>query len=245
MRSRHLIRISAVAGACAAAMALGGLQLADASSSAPAAKTARSSVWCFKYDADDTPQCLGQGPRGKAGLRGVRGRKGVTGGSGKKGPVGPRGATGPKGAVGIQGIQGVVGNPGAFTSGGSDPGGQMVTITGTSATYHQTTSPGGTGTEIEPPVTARCPVGGPTPEAYDGGVTISLSGTHTASDVVSLESSYPGIYVSSTEVDPLPIGSAPGGVSPEPANAYEAVPVVTIMGASDSAVATAYVVCGP
>jgi hypothetical protein len=162
---------------------------------------------------------------------------------GAKGPVGaigPIGAQGPTGQQGAQGIVGVQGAPGAFTAGGATPGGHTVLVLGSRDFLPSNGQL--TGTEVQPPVVARCQVGGPDPEAYDGGVTVSTSGT---SDVVTLESSFPGIFVSPTEVDPLPAGATPGAISPQPANAYEAVAVITRLDNTDTVTVQAYVVCGP
>jgi hypothetical protein len=104
-----------------------------------------------------------------------------------------------------------------------------------------------TGTELTPSV-ARCPTSGPDQEAYDGGVTVitkNPSAPGPTGDVVGLESSFPGLYAGPTEVDPLPLGAAPGAVSSMSGNAYEAQAVVTNMHSLDQVTVQAYVVCGP
>jgi hypothetical protein len=107
-----------------------------------------------------------------------------------------------------------------------------------------------TGIELTPSV-ARCPTSGPDQEAFDGGATVvTMDPSNTqdptdTSDVVGLESSYPGLYVSQTEVDPLPLGTAPGTVSQEPANAYEVQAVIQNMTSGDTLTVQSYVVCGP
>ena len=100
-----------------------------------------------------------------------------------------------------------------------------------------------TGTEMTPSV-AKCPIGHP--EAYGGGAQVLKSGAQATADVVTLESNFPGVYVSSTEVDPLPSAGAPAGsVSNQPANAYEAQAVITQLNTNDQVTVQAYVVCGP
>lgn len=248
MKLRHLKAIIAAGTACAAGAAVGGVTLAQASSSHAAA--ARGKTLCVKYDADDPrAACFGLGPRGFRGDRGRRGRvgkpgatgaTGVIGSTGPLGPTGPTGPTGQKGATGDQGIQGIVGNTGAFGNGSGGFTGHTVLVLGSRDFLPSNGQL--TGTEIQPPVVARCPVGGQNTEAYDGGVTVTPSG---ANDVVTLESSFPGIFVSPTEVDPLPSGSTPGAVSAQPANAYEAEPVITRLDTNDTVTVQAYVVCGP
>ncbi|MGH2914886.1 MAG: hypothetical protein ACRDMX_07850 [Solirubrobacteraceae bacterium] len=261
MRFRKLIRIGAPLAAClAAAAAFAGFALAAAGTHAVAVKTkaVRHGLLCVRYDTDDQPKCLRDGPRGRSGPRGrtgprgYRGHRGPTGATGATGavgatgPIGAVGATGAQGsqgARGIQGIQGIQGAPGTFAIGGAAPGGKEVEVLGTKVqpiTFTSSTAPG-TGTEL-PPSAARCPVFGPDQEAYDGGLIVS---TTTTNDVVGIESAFPGLYQGSNEVDPLPKGSPPGAISAEPANGYEAQPVVFEMQAGDSVSYQAYVVCGP
>jgi hypothetical protein len=248
--ARHLKGIIAAGAVCAAGATMGGLALAQASSRPAAA--ARSHQLCVTYDNDDTSAaCFGLGPRGFRGKRGIRGRNGPTGATGATGPVGlkgpmglqgPIGDTGQEGTDGDQGIQGVQGATGAFGDGSGGYTGHTVVVLGQKDFLPSSGGPM-TGTDIQPPVVARCPPGDTQhPEAYDGGVTVNTSGTH---DVVTLESSFPGIYVSTTEVDPLPTGSKPGAVSSQSANAYEAQPVITRLDTSDTVTVQAYVVCGP
>lgn len=251
MSSNRLIRIAALVGACLCATAFAGLPWADASSHAPAAAKQPRKV-CLQYDADDQPpQCLGRGPRGRRGpqgLRGPTGPRGATGTLGLTGPVGAVGAQGPTGLQGIQGVQGIQGPPGAFAAGGSNPGGHTVVVLGTKIGPSPFPSGPATGTELTPSV-ARCPVSGPDREAYDGGATITTSNPSNpgqpTGDVVGLESSFPGLYAGLSQVDPLPLGSHPGAVSTEAANAYEVQAVITHMNSGDNVTVQSYVVCGP
>jgi Collagen triple helix repeat (20 copies) len=255
MRSKQsLTRITALVAACLAATAFAGLPWADASSHPVAATASQRGTLCVRFDADDQPGCLGLGPRGQHGLRGARGATGLRGATGPigrlgaVGAVGPTGATGPRGAQGIQGIQGVQGPPGAFAAGGSSPGGNTVVQLGSKIGPIPFPNGPATGTELTPSV-AHCPVSGPDREAYDGGVTITTSNPNNpgqpTGDVVGLESSYPGLYAGQTQVDPLPLGSHPGGVSSQAANAYEAQAVISEMHSGDNVTVQAYVVCGP
>jgi Collagen triple helix repeat (20 copies) len=267
MRSKRLMRFVTPLGACLAVAAFAGLSLAQASSKPKANGASHSGRLCLRYDSDDTPQCLTRvGPRGKQGQRGLTGR------SGPQGVVGPVGATGPVGAVGlqgptgaqgiqgIQGIQGVQGGPGVFAPGGYDPGcwppagspspslpcGQVVTVIGTQITASFPSGPA-TGTEL-PPSVARCPNSGVDREAFDGGAIITTKNQQnqtSTGDVVGLESSFPGLYVGQTEVDPLPIGAQPGALSIQAANAYEAQAVISEVQSGDNVTVQAYVICGP
>ncbi|HET8980298.1 MAG TPA: hypothetical protein VFN55_14375, partial [Solirubrobacteraceae bacterium] len=83
-----------------------------------------------------------------------------------------------------------------------------------------------------------------TPEAYGGGGFINRTGTNSTSDVVTLMSSYPGLYQSSSHVTPIPSGNG-GQQSTQPANAYEADAVITNYNAGDTITVQSYVVCGP
>lgn len=264
MSSNRLIRIATPLGVCLAVAVLAGVSLAQAGSrdkshATKARATASSGRLCLRYDADDTPQCLTKfGPRGKQGLRGPTGRRGplgVVGPVGAAGPVGvvgARGATGAQGIQGIQGIQGLTGSPGVFCqisqcgANGYDPGGSTVAVVGTQITASFPSGPA-TGTEL-PPSVARCASSGVDREAYDGGaiiITKNSLGQPSTSDVVGLESSFPGLYVSQTEVDPLPIGAQAGAVSIQAANAYEAQAVISDMQSGDNVSVQAYVICGP
>jgi hypothetical protein len=252
MRFNQLIRIASFGAACLIVATVAGLSWAQARSK----PTAPSGRQCLRYDTDDTPQCLTRiGPRGAAGARGDTGRQGPQGAVGPIGLLGPVGAlgaqgpTGAQGAQGIQGVQGAQGGAGVFLSpGGFDPGGQVVTVIGTQI---QAAFPSGpaTGTEL-PPSVARCPNSGIDRQAFDGGAIITTSdpnhpGQPTNDDVVGLESSFPGLYVSQTEVDPLPIGAKAGARSIQAANAYEALAVVSNMHSGDNVTVQAYVLCGP
>lgn len=250
-----LNRIAGVVGALVALAAFAGLAWATTTTSAGSAKHSAHGqhLLCVRLDSDDTPQCLRQGPRGYRGRRGYRGHRGArgpvgfTGITGLTGPVGAQGDTGAQGAQGIQGIQGVQGiqgPPGAFATGGSDAGGNMIEVLGSKiGPITENNGNPGPGTVIQPASVARCPTSGPDQEAYDGGAIITVS--NTSYDVVGLQSSYPGLYVGPTEVDPLPAGAPPGGVSQESANAYEAQAVVTQMANGDTVTFQSYVVCGP
>jgi hypothetical protein len=238
MRTTHLVRLAAIgAGLLAGAVLIGGPQGAVAGQ--PAAK-----LQCIRFDADDPAVCgilrRGHpGPRGERGPRGQRGNKGRIGAIGVLGPIGPIGLTGPQGPPGETGSVGVQGPPGAFEGGG--PTAHTVLVTGSKIGPIFSSSGPMTGTELTPSV-ARCPIAGPATEAYDGGVTIVTTG---AADVVSLQSSFPGIYVNQTEVDPLPVGAEPGAVSTQAANAYEAQAVITQLNTGDQVTVQAYVICGP
>jgi hypothetical protein len=259
MSSNRLIRIGTLAGACLLVAALAGLSWADAGSRPRAVGASAHGRLCVRYDIDDTPQCLTAfGPRGQQGQRGATGRRGPqgvvgpVGATGPLGAVGARGATGAQGIQGIQGIQGPTGSLGVFCqtpqcpANGYDPGGSTVAVLGTQITASFPNGPD-TGTEL-PPSVARCPTSGVDREAYDGGAIIltknSMNQT-TEDDVVGLESSFPGLYVSQTEVDPLPIGAQAGAVSIQAANAYEAQAVVSEMQSGDNVSVQAYVICGP
>jgi len=267
MRSKRLIRFATPFGACLAVAAFAGLSLAQASSEPKAHGVSHSRRLCLRYDSDDTPQCLTRvGPRGAQGRRGLTGRRGpqgVVGPVGATGPVGAvglQGATGPQGIQGIQGVQGNQGGPGVFAPGGYDPGcwplpptpapsppcGQVVTVIGTQITASFPSGPA-TGTEL-PPSVARCPNSGVDREAFDGGAIITTKNQQnqpSTGDVVGLESSFPGLYVGQTEVDPLPIGAQAGALSIQAANAYEAQAVISEMQSGDNVTVQAYVICGP
>jgi len=55
----------------------------------------------------------------------------------------------------------------------------------------------------------------------------------------------PGNYVGQTEVAPLPAGSTPGQASTQPADAYEAIAIITKLSNGDNVTLQAYAVCGP
>lgn len=265
MGSKRLIRIAALVAACVAGTAFAGISwAASASSPAPKAKH-RPGVECIRYDTDDTPKCIGSGPRGKpgqtgrtgkAGRNGARGHGGLTGPVGAvgapgpigaQGPTGAQGAQGAQGARGIQGIQGIKGPPGAFDPDGSDSGGHTVVVLGSKIGPIPFPNGPATGTELTPSV-ARCPISGADREAYDGGAIITTKDQNqnlTTDDVVGLESSFPGVYAGQSEVDPLPLGAHPGAVSAQAANAYEAQAVISDVKSNHNVTVQAYVVCGP
>ena len=253
MTSTRLFRIAASLGASLAVAALAGLSWADAGSRPATAAASSHRRLCVRYDSDDTPQCLTRiGPPGRRGQRGLTGRRGPqgpvgpVGATGPVGAIGARGATGAQGIQGIQGIQGPTGSPGVFDATGYDPGGSTVAVLGTQITASFPSGPD-TGTEL-PPSVARCPNSGVDREAYDGGAIINTKNQMnqpSSGDVVGLESSFPGLYVSQTEVDPLPIGAQAGAVSIQAANAYEAQAVISEMQSGDNVSVQAYVICGP
>lgn len=257
MSARHLIRIGGLIAASLATVAFAGLPWADASSKPRFVSGRVHGKYCTQYDADDAVACLPYGPRGKTGRQGARGARGPIGLVGVVGVIGPVGALGPQGLQGPQGPvgpTGPTGPSGAFVQAspgipaGSDSGGNTIVVVGKMI---GPIFPNGqvTGTEINPPAVARCPTSGPDQSAYDGGALVSTSNPanpgQLTGDVVGLESSYPGLFVSQSQVDPLPLGSAPGGVSNVSANAYEAQAVITEMNPGDSVSVQAYVVCGP
>jgi len=270
MRSKkHLIRIATSVGVCLAAVAFAGLPwaLASSHSDGDAVLAAAGHKACsgknrveIRYDTDDTPGCVtrnigAQGFQGHTGHRGNTGKTGKTGPIGPQGvvgltgPIGPTGAIGATGATGDTGPTGPTGASGAIVtsspgvSGGSDPGGSTAVVLGTTVGPLPFPQGPATGTELTPSV-ARCPTSGPDQQAFDGGAIVSPS--DTANDVVGIEQAFPGLYVNQTEVDPLPLPSAtPGGVSQEPANAYEVVAVIGSVTSKSSITITSYVVCGP
>jgi len=144
------------------------------------------------------------------------------------GQTGPAGATGPTGNNGATGASGPQGAPGPTTV---VAGSKIGPFTSTNGTYF--------GTELTPSV-AECPAG---TEAYGGGAIITKAGPNTTGDVVSIEDSFPGKYISQTEVDPLV--TTPGTSSTQPANAYEAIMIISSLANGDNVTLQAYAVCGP
>lgn len=252
---KRLIRIVLLTGLCLSAT--GFAAWAATSPGAHSSNKHKQKEACLRYDADDTPFCMPYGPQGKQGARGARG---VTGFQGALGAVGPVGIKGPQGIVGQKGIQGIQGVVGATGPSGPDgafvhPNGSGInnTIQVLGSKIGPIPFPSGpsTGTELTPSV-ARCPTSGPDQEAYDGGATIITTNPNNTQtpvpptdDVVGLETSFPGLYAGPTEVDPLPLGGAPGQLSQMSANAYEAQAVVTDMHSNDNVTVQAYVICGP
>jgi hypothetical protein len=245
MKAKHLIRAAVIGAACLAAVALSGLPWASAKpSAATASDTGKTHLQCVHFDVDDQPVCgiLRQGLRGPRGLTGKIGPIGpigpigATGAQGQQGPVGP---IGPQGIQGPQGVQGIQGAPG-----------HTVVVAGTKITENAPAGGEPLGTELTPTV-AQCPAnpapGNPqaTPEAYGGGVLIQKSGPEEGGDVVTIANHFLGQYVSPTEVDPLPAGTAPGTVSSGGADAYEGQAVVTELAGNDQVTVQSYVVCGP
>ena len=256
---RRLIPIPLLALLCLAATGFG----AWAATGAGGHPASTQKKFCARYDSDDHAYCMPYGPQGKTGAQGPQGFVGHQGAVGPVGVVGVVGAVGAVGPQGVQGIRGVVGQTGptgadgAFVSpsgsdpGGADPGGNTVVVLGSKIGPIPFPTGPGTGTELTPSV-ARCPTSGPDKEAYDGGATIITANPNSTvtpapptGDVVGLESSFTGLYAGPTEVDPLPLGAAPGDISQQSANAYEAQAVVTKMNSNDNVTVQAYVVCGP
>ncbi len=184
--------------------------------------------------------------RGERGPKGRRGPQGNTGPQGDMGATGPLGATGPQGpkgdtgATGAMGPQGPKGDPGATGATGPQgapgpttvvAGSKIGPFTSTNGTYF--------GTELTPSV-AKCPAA---TEAYGGGAMITKAGPNTTGDVVSIEDSFPGNYISSTEVDPSV--TTPGQSSTQPADAYEAILIISKLSNGDNVTLQAYAVCGP
>jgi hypothetical protein len=243
--------------------ALAGLPGASAKTARIAAVDAgKPLINCLRFDVDDKLVCgiLKVGPRGPKGARGPFGPIGPQGIPGPLGPVGPQGVQGPPGPTGATGAQGAVGPRGpigptgqtgatgqqgarGFTGPQGPQGtpGPTVVVQGNQRIFTQSPSaPSSTGTEFYS--IASCPTSGDT-QAYGGGGVIQKSGSNAGSDVVVLESSYPGVFHGSGEVNPFVASSNPSqGVSD---NAYEAKAVVSQLTPGDSFSLQAYVVCGP
>lgn len=257
MRLKHLIGLMATG--CALTALLPSVAQAAGDPRATAAWEYKWHRECVRFDLTDPLVCnvLLHGPRGARGLPGlpgplggagtggtdgVDGRDGATGPVGENGPVGPvgpRGATGAKGVAGGQGIQGPVGANGAYGADGT--GGNLELVVGTKIGPIFSASGPMTGTELTPSV-ARCRVGSRNREAYDGGVKVITTGT---GNVVNVESSYPGLYINQTQVDPLPGGAPAGAVSDQAANAYLAQVVIGDLKTNNQVTIQAYVLCGP
>ena len=246
---KRLIRIGLLTLACLAAT--GFAAWASAGNFGGKGPYKKNGKLCVRYDADDTPYCFSYGPHGKRGPQGRVGRRGQVGLVDPVGIKGIQGAVGPRGAQGVQGVigpTGPTGPDGAFVSpGGSNPGANTIVVLGSRIGPIPISPAPGRGTILTPSV-AQCPPAGPDTEAYDGGAIITTdnsSNQPTTNDVVGLGSSFTGVDNGPTEVDPLPAGAAPGAVSTEPANAYEAQAVVTKMNQNDTVTYQSYVVCGP
>ncbi len=271
LSKKHLIRITASAGTCLAAVAFTGLPWADASSHSPSAVAVADASHkkpCagknrveIRDDTDDVPRCVTR-LVGKQGFRGHTGHRGKTGNTGKTGPIGPQGAVGPTGPIGPTGAigftgatgptgpTGPTGASGAFVtgstgptgvSGGSDPGGNTVVALGSKTSLTIQNGPS-TGLELQPSV-ADCPTAGPDQQALDGGAYVTVSDpTH---DVVWIQSAYPG-HANGSEVDTLPVlNPAPGAVSLQPADAYEVIAVIETVTSGSQVTVQSYVDCGP
>lgn len=249
MNYKGLTRIAALAVVGVAAAALAGLPWADARPAATAAaETGTNHLRCVHFDVDDQPVCGVERPgprglRGAPGPAGPTGLSGATGPTGAQGPQGPVGPAGPAGAQGGQGDQGAQGDQGVQgVQGLQGAPGHTVVVAGTKVTEVAPAAGDPTGTEITPTV-AQCPATGD-PEAYGGGVQIQKSGTESGGDVVTVDQHYLGTF-DNGRVDALPAGTAPGTVSTQAANAYEAEAVVTELAGGDTATVQSFVVCGP
>jgi hypothetical protein len=246
--------------------ALAGLPAASAKSAhTAAADTGKSLINCLRFDIDDQLVCgiLKVGPRGPKGARGPFGPIGPIGPQGVPGPlgpVGPQGVQGPPGPTGAKGDTGATGHPGQ--TGGQGPVGPIgpqgargftgpqgpqgtpgatVVVQGNQRIFTQSQSaPSSTGQEFFS--IARCPSSGDT-AAYGGGGVIQKSGNNAGSDVVVLESSFPGVFQGTGELSPFVASSNPNQGVPD--NAYEAKAVVSQLTPGDSFSLQAYVVCGP
>jgi hypothetical protein len=232
MTPKRVLGVVAIGAACVTASALSGLPLAWAHSSGPKAKAAdvgagKPLVKCVRFDTDD-PKVCNVLLRGPAGPPGARGKAGKTGARGLRGATG---AQGPQGVPGQTGPQGLQGAPGPTVEVTGTKVGPIPSINGVP----------GQGTELTPSV-AKCPIDHP--EAYGGGAVITKTGTNSASDVVTLETGLLGTYVTSTQVSPAS-GPNAGDVSAQPANAYEAIAVVTVLNNNDKVTVQSYAECGP
>ncbi len=172
-----------------------------------------------------------RGERGPNGQRGPQGNTGPHGVQGATGAPGSQGAKGDTGATGTQGPTGATGPQGAPSPTTVVAGTKIGPFTSTNGTYF--------GTQLTPSV-AKCPVA---TEAYGGGAIITKAGPNTTADVVSIEDSFPGNYISQTEVDPLV--TTPGQSSTQPADAYEAIAIISSLANGDNVTLQAYAVCGP
>jgi Collagen triple helix repeat (20 copies) len=258
-RARYAVPLSALAVLVGA---LTGLTGASAKSrnplgSAAASDKGNSLLQCIRFDVDDKPVCgimrVGpRGPRGLTGATGLTGPIGPVGPQGIQGPPGPLGETGQTGPQGVRGPLGPKGDTGTTGSTGprgltGPPGpqgtpGPTVVIAGNTLHFTQSSSsPSPAGTEFFS--VAKCPSSGNT-EAYGGGGVVNKSGTSAGADIVTLESSFPGVFQSTgAEILPFVAGAIAGQGAPD--NAYEAKAVISDLAPSDTFTLQAYVVCGP
>jgi hypothetical protein len=169
-------------------------------------------------------------------VQGPAGPTGQTGATGAQGPRGPKGDTGAQGPKGDQGPQGLTGPQGP-----QGTPGPTVVVQGNRIQFTQSPSaPASTGTEFAS--IAKCPTTGNT-SAYGGGAVIQKSGANQGSDVVTLESSYPGVFQGSGDISGfVPSANPAQGV---PDNAYEGKAVVSTLTNGDTFTLQAYVICGP
>jgi hypothetical protein len=254
MSLKRVVHAGAVGAASVSLIALATAPVAGAvilPKATAADVSGQSLVNCIRFDVDDQLVCgvLRQGkpgktgPRGAQGRTGPRGRTGKTGAEGAPGALGPfgltglTGPTGPAGPIGPQGIPGVKGDTGATGPQGAQgsPGGTVI-VTGNVGRF--AASVNGNEAQLLPVSVAECPASIHT-QAYGGGGIINITGKTSAGDVVTLQSSYPGLANGPNEVDPV------SSTSPGAGNAYEAQAVVTNLSGGDTATVTAYVVCGP
>ena len=125
--------------------------------------------------------------------------------------VGPRGPAGPTGPANTEEVTGP-----AVTLSGAQPTGSIATST------------------------AGCDhaVNGSNREAYGGGVAVVTHPTTSVPDILTVESSYPGVGVTGR----APAVPPAAGVG---ANAYTGTVAISRMFTGDTATVQAYVICGP
>jgi hypothetical protein len=248
-------------------VALTNMSGASAKSAAvPATFTAKASASsCLSIKVNGKLVCGIQGKTGKKGATGKTGATGPTGPTGATGPMGPQGAIGSVGPVGPQGGQGVAGPSGPTgPTGDTGPRGPLGPTGNTGPTgdtgprgFTGAQGPQGTpgptiieqGNIVGPIVqSANAPVQNGAEyysvavcdqpnhlEAYGGGGVISKTGS---SDIVTLESSFPGVNQGSgSEIAPFEANT--------PDDSYEAKAVVSKLSNTNSFTLRAYVICGP
>ncbi|MFL5831295.1 MAG: hypothetical protein ACJ76X_15380 [Solirubrobacteraceae bacterium] len=253
-KARYAVALSAVGVLVGALTGLPGASARSAHNplgSAAASDKGNSLLQCIRFDIDDKPVCgimrVGpRGPRGLTGATGLTGPIGPVGPQGIQGPPGPPGDKGDTGQTGSRGSKGDKGDKGDTGQSGlrgltGPPGpqgtpGPTVVVAGNTIHFTQSSaSPATAGTEFFS--VAKCPSSGNT-EAYGGGGVINKSGTSAGADIVTLESSFPGVFQSTgSEITPF--------VASTPDNAYEAKAVVSDLNNGDTFTLQSYVVCGP
>jgi hypothetical protein len=213
-------------------VALTNMSGASAKSAAvPATFTAKASASsCLSIKVNGKLVCGIQGKTGKKGATGKTGATGPTGPTGATGPMGPQGAIGSVGPVGPQGGQGVA--TGAQGPQGT-PGPTIIeqgNIVG--PIVQSANAPVQNGAEYYSVAVCDQPNH---LEAYGGGGVISKTGS---SDIVTLESSFPGVNQGSgSEIAPFEANT--------PDDSYEAKAVVSKLSNTNSFTLRAYVICGP